>query len=405
MKKTVLFVLAVIFLSAVVQSCHKDNNSNRVIKVYNVSGLFSLTGNGSTLGVNSKAAVSIAVTDINNYLTAKNADFRMSADFYDTQFEPATAAQDFMKAAAGGTHYIIGPQTSAELGAINTKADSDNVIVVSQGSTASTLAIAGDAVFRFCPPDNVEGAAIANSIYKAGVRGLVTIARNDAGNLGLQTATGSSFTTLGGHISALAAYSTTAADFTAQIALLHSQVTQLAATYGMANVAIYLASFEECTQLFQQAATDPVIGKVRWYGGDGAVLSAALTADPTAADFAIATSFYAPTFGLPAALKAKWQPISNLVMAATNIQPDAFALSTYDAMWVIEKTIEVSENKNVTFDQLKANFAAQANAYTGITGPTALDKNGDRAGGVFDYYGLLKTGSAYSWMLVGQSGN
>lgn len=403
MKKIVLFVVAMISLSAVVQSCRKAG-SNKVIKVYNVSGLFSLTGNGSTLGVNSKAAVSIAVTDINNYLTAKNADFRMSADFYDTQLDPATAAQDFVKTVGTGTRYVIGPQTSAELGAINTKADSDNVIVVSQGSTASSLAIAGDAVFRFCPPDKVEGAAIANSIYKSGVRGLVTVARNDAGNLGLQTATGSSFTTLGGHISALAAYSTTATDFTAQIALLHSQVTQLAATYGIANVAIYLASFEECAELFQQAAADPVISKVRWYGGDGAVLSAALTAVPVAADFAIATSFYAPTFGLPAALKAKWQPISDLVMAATNIQPDAFALSAYDAMWVIEKTIEVSENKNTTFTQLKANFAAQANAYTGITGPTALDQNGDRAGGVFDYYGLLKTGSTYSWTLVGQSG-
>ncbi len=405
MKKTLSFIVAVIFLSAVVQSCHKDGNSNKVKKVYNVSGLFSLTGNGSTLGVNSKAAVSIAVTDINNYLTAKNADFRMSADFYDTRLDPATAAQDFMKAVGSGTHYIIGPQTSAELGAINTKADSDSVIVVSQGSTASSLAIAGDAVFRFCPPDNVEGAAIANSIYKAGIRGLVTVARNDTGNLGLQTATGASFTTLGGQISALAAYSTTATDFTAQIALLHTQVTQLAATYGMANVAVYLASFEECTQLFQQAATDPVISQVRWYGGDGAVLSAALTANSAAADFAIATSFYAPAFGLPAALKAKWQPVSDLVTAATNIEPDAFALSTYDALWVIEKTIEVSENKNITFAQLKANFAAQANAYTGITGSTTLDKNGDRASGVFDYYGLLKTGSTYSWTLVGQSDN
>jgi len=313
--------------------------------------------------------------------------------------------QDFAKIVGAGTHYVIGPQTSADLGVINLSADSNNVIVVSQGSTASSLAIAGDAVFRFCPPDNVEGAAIANSIYKAGVRGLVTLARNDAGNLGLQTATGSSFTTLGGHVSALAAYSITATDFTAQIASLHTQVTQLAATYGMANVAIYLASFEEFTQLFQQAATDPVIGKVRWYGGDGAVLSATLTANPTAADFAIATSFYAPTFGLPAALKAKWQPISDLVTATTGIQPDAFALSTYDIMWVIEKTIEASENKNVSFTQLKANFAAQANAYTGITGPTALDQNGDRAGGVFDYYGLLKTGSSYNWTLVGQSGN
>jgi branched-chain amino acid transport system substrate-binding protein len=275
--------------------------------------------------------------------------------------------------------------------------------VVSQGSTAGVLAIAGDPVFRFCPPDKVEGAAIANTIFKSGIKGLVTLARNDAGNLGLQTATDNSFTALGGHISALDAYSTTITDFTTEVSLLRSQVDQLTTTYGSGNVGIYLASFDECTGLFEAAANDPVLSKIHWYGGDGVVLSTVLTANAAASDFAIATSFYAPTFGLPQSLKPQWQPIADNIKSKTGIEPDAFALAAYDAMWVIAHTLENSVGKNLTFAQLKAAFAAQANAYTGITGPTALDTNGDRASGDYDYYGILKTGSTYGWTVVGES--
>jgi branched-chain amino acid transport system substrate-binding protein len=72
-------------------------------------------------------------------------------------------------------------------------------------------------------------------------------------------------------------------------------------------------------------------------------------------------------------------------------------------MWVIAHTLEASDGKNLSFDQLKTTFEAQANSYTGITGPTALDANGDRDSGAFDYYGIVKTGTTYGWIVAGES--
>jgi branched-chain amino acid transport system substrate-binding protein len=148
-------------------------------------------------------------------------------------------------------------------------ANAQNALVISQGSTAGSLAIADDPVFRFCPPDKIEGAAIAKTIYGQGIRGLITIARDDAGNKGLQISTGSSFTTAGGEVQALTPYGTAVSDFSTQIAAIKAQIQALTTTYGADKVAVYLASFDECVGLFKQAAVDPVLSSVRWYGADG----------------------------------------------------------------------------------------------------------------------------------------
>lgn len=403
MKKTLPLVLSLFAIWFSMESCHKSSDIPKVKNIYVVEGLLSFTGNWSTLGMTSRAAMDLAVTNINTYLAGKKADFRLATTYYDTKLDPILAKQGFQDAVNSGIHFVVGPQSSAEVAAITAKADSNNTIVISQGSTAGSLAIAGDPVYRFCPPDKVEGAAVANTIYKSGIKGLVTLARNDAGNLGLQTAMDNSFTALGGHITALDAYATDITNFSTEVTSLHNQVNALISTYGIDHVGVYLASFDECTGLFEAAANDPILNKIHWYGGDGVVLSTVLTADPAASDFAIATNFFAPTFGLPPSLKSQWQPIADNIKIVTGIAPDAFALAAYDAMWVIAHTLEASVGKNLNLSQLKAAFVAQANSYNGITGSTNLDDFGDRASGDYDYYGIVKTGTNYGWTVVGES--
>ncbi len=400
MKKTILLIGALSTLAFGLHSCKKSKSSSKVI---NISGLFSLTGNWSTLGINSKAAIQFAADDINTYLNNKNAGFTIAVSVYDTKLASDSAQLGFVKATSAGTHFIIGPQSSAELAAIAPLADAGQMIVVSQGSTAGSLAIAGDGVFRFCPPDKVEGAAIAATIYNSGIKGLVTLARNDAGNLGLQTATGSAFTAKGGAVTALPAYATTPTDFTSTIAALKTKVSQYITTYGISNTAIYLASFDEGADLFVKASSDSMLSQVKWYGGDGIALSAILLGNTTAANFASRTSFFAPSFGLPVSLQSKSGPIADRITASTGIAADAFALAAYDAMWVIAKTLETTYGATDNYQQLKTVFAQQSNTYTGVTGPTALDSFGDRASGSFDYWGITKNGTTYKWTVVGQS--
>lgn len=383
------------------QNCSKSDTSPGQ-KTVNVAALLSLTGNWSSLGINSKAALEIAVKDVNNYMQEIGSNYRFSVTVYDNKLDTTLSKQFIVEAKNNGSNFIIGPQSSASVVAIKQYADENDIIVVSQGSTAGSLSIPNDNIFRFCPDDRIEGAAMANTIYNNNVKGLITVSRDDAGNKGLQSSVGTSFTNLGGTIDAIAPYSTSMVDFAAVIGDIKNKIQTFSALYGTAGTAVYLASFDEFVQLFKQASADPVLSSVNWYGADGVVLSAALAGDNTAAGFAAATHFFAPTFGLPTHAETKWQPIAAAIKTATNIEPDAFALASYDALWVIALTYNASGNES-SFDKLKALFPQQADIFYGVTGPTLLNDAGDRAIGTFDYWGIVSQNGSYSWKLVGKS--
>lgn len=393
-----IFFFSVLFFSA----CNKNTSvSSTNIKV---AGLFSITGNWSSLGKNSQQAMNLAVTDINKYLESCNSPYRFSSMVYDTGLDTTTAKTSIQKAyTEQNIRFIIGPQSSAELGAIRQYANDHNMLVISQGSTASNLAIPNDALFRFCPGDAVEGSAISRTMFSAGKKVIITIARNDAGNIGLQTSVGSNFTGLGGKVEALTPYETNTTNFASVIQQIKTKIQQHTATYPASQIGVYIGSFDECVNLFNQASTDPVLTSVNWYGGDGMVQSSALLADVPARNFAVATGFFAPNFGLPMQAHPSLNSIYNSITASTGIKPDAYALSVYDAMWVIAKTVASHPGVLTDFGKLKTDFNTEANQFFGITGPVLLNNNGDRTIGSFDYWGITNQGGTYSWTVVGKS--
>lgn len=400
MKRFFVPALAAITLLITFQACKKNDTVPQAI---DVRGLFSLTGNWSSLGTTSQAALDLAAEYINDYLEDKNSGFRLAVSVADTKLETELAKTLFTQAKAENIKFIIGPQSSAELAAIKPLSDAAEMIVISQSSTAGSLAIAGDAIFHFCPSDKIEGAAMATTIAKNGFKGLVTIARDDAGNKGLQTSTGAAFTAKGGQTLPITPYATTLTDYTSVVASIKSQLNIFIGAYGADKVGVYLASFDEGIEIFKLATKDSVLSGVKWFGADGVVLSTAFISDPVVAEFVIKTEFFAPAFGLPVSTEAQWKPIASLIKTRTGIEPDAFALAVYDALWTITYTIEANGGHTNDFAKLKSLFIEQANKHNGIVGAGALDAAGDRATGTFDYFSIVKQGNSYVWKIVGKS--
>ena len=392
-----LLILSMLF------SCKKSDTTPGITTL-KIGGLYSITGSWSSLGKNSQAAMNLALVDVNNYLTERGSEFRLSTVVFDTQLDTNSAKNSMQRGFNdNGIRVFIGPQSSAELAVVRQFANDNKILVVSQSSTASSLSIPDDAIFRFCPGDAVEGAAMSKSIYAAGKRMLITMARNDDGNIGLQTRVNAAFTALGGQVDPINPYSTSITDFSALIAQLHTRIQQYTATYGASGVGVYIASFDELVVLFRQAVTDPVLSSVNWYGGDGMVQSAALLADVNARNFAVTTGFFAPNFGLPTEAHPNLNRIITAIQSITGISPDAYALSVYDAMWVIGRTISSYPGVMDNFTQLKTDFSHEANQYFGITGAVLLNANGDRNVGSFDYWGIVNQGGNYSWKVTGKS--
>ncbi len=362
-----------------------------------IGGVFSLTGNWASLGVTSDAAIDIAIEDVNRHLSGSGIHF--SADVRDTKLDPSIALTQTQELKAKGVQIILGPQSSAEVAAIKTYADANGVILVSPSSTAGSLAIANDNIFRFTPSDTLEGVAIAAYIASDGIQAIVPMNRQDAGNIGLRNATRKEFTKRGGSVSAGVEYAATTTSFTTPVAALTTQVAAAVAQHGASKVGVYLAAFDEVVDIFNLATQNPTLSSVKWYGSDGVALTTALLGNATAADFAVRAGYPNPIFGLDESARDNWSPLAAEIKRRSGTDPDAFALAVYDAVWVAAEAY-VAAGEDADISTLKERFVTAANAHFGATGWTALDAAGDRKHADFDFWALRKTGSVTAWTRV-----
>ena len=364
--------------------------------------LVSLTGSWSTLGKNTVAALQIAANQIAAQTRGRQ---RFQLLIRDTQLDPSEALDAIRDLNSRGVKIIIGPQSSAEVAMIKPFADANNILVISQGSTASSLAIPNDNIFRFCPNDIREAEAIVALMQHDGIRVIVPLWRNDAGNNGLHDSVQIRFQALGGTVAPGFRYEPTTSDFTAADSSVASQVASLiAGGTDPSSIAVYLAAFDEVVGVFDLAWNYPALLNTVWYGSDGVALSAVLLDDPVAGAFAIHSRYPNPIFGLPDALRNRWQPVADAIEARTGITADAFALSAYDALFVVQNAL-VHANPQKNFGNFKAAFVNEADHFNGVTGSTALDVAGDRENGDFDFWAVRLQDARATWVRIGTYNN
>jgi branched-chain amino acid transport system substrate-binding protein len=364
--------------------------------------LVSLTGSWSSLGKNTVAALRIAADQIQ---TTTHGRTRFRLLVRDTQLIPSQALDAIRDLHQRGVKIVIGPQSSAEVAMIKPFADAHNMLVISQGSTASSLAVPGDNILRFCPNDTREAEALVALLQHDGIRAIVPLWRNDAGNNGLHDSVQIRFQALGGRVASGFRYEPTTSDFSTATSSVASQIQSLiSGGTDPSAIAVYLAAFDEVVGVFHAAQPNSTLSDTAWYGSDGVALSAVLPADSAAAAFAVHAGYPNPIFGLPDALRNTWQPIADAIEARTGITPDAFALSAYDALFVVQLAL-VHADPQKNLDNFKAAFVDEAGHYQGVTGSTALDPAGDRLNGDFDFWVVRPQNGSYSWVRIGSYNN
>src|SRR5436853_203923 len=267
--------IVLILLLAAANSLRSEQPPLHSHREFKIGVLASLTGSGNSLGQDTVAELQNATEQLDAEAKANQGGYRFHLFVRDTQQDPVKALAAIRDLDKRGVLIIVGPQTSAEVAMIKPFADAHNILVISQGSTASSLAIAGDNIFRFCPNDQREASAFVASAY-----------------------------------------------------------------------------------------------------------------------------YPNPTFGLDDALQNLWQPVANAIEAHTGITPDAFALSAYDALFVVERALRVTGNLK-DFSSFKSAFVDAANAYSGVTGSTALDTAGDRLSADFDFWAVRQVNLTFSWVRIG----
>lgn len=366
-----------------------------------IGALLSLTGDGATLGNTSKAALEIAAQRWN---AAHGKQTKVVLDVENTNLEADRAQAALTRLADRGTRIVIGPQSSSEVAAIGADADARGVLLVSQGSTASSLGQPDDNIFRFVPTDRVEGRASTDLILRNGAAVIVPMWRNDRGNIGLADSVRAAATASGATVTSGVQYDPDTTDYGPALANLSSQLQDAIATAGPGKVAVYLAGFEEVADIFNQARTVAGLDSVPWYGGDGSAQSKALVASgpATFAASGKVNGYPSPLVALPSDRNEKDAGLLSQVSKRAKAPADAFTLAAYDAFDVAARTLQ-QVGPDADAAALRGAFVKTADGFKGVTGTMELDAAGDRVSAPYAFWSVCTAKrSAPRWRETGR---
>jgi len=193
-------------------------------------------------------------------------------------------------------------------------------------------------------------------------------------------------------------YSTTATEFSSEAQILATQVQNAITAYGAEKVAVLNVGFEEVATLFVAADSYPVLKTVKWYGSDGTALSAAITEDTTAAEFAISTKF--PNTIFSPSETSIWKSVRQNNIDVLGREPDSYSYSCYDIVWAYAKALMAVQTYSAS--AVKAVLPTVARGMFGALGWINLDDSGDLVAQNYNIWKVKETSTGvYAWVQAG----
>jgi branched-chain amino acid transport system substrate-binding protein len=388
-----------------------------------ISGVFSSSGKST------EAALRIALRDVNSNFPKSNSSLRYELVVEDTESDPTVSLEKLRLLANDGIRIVIGPATSAELKATNDFADKNGILLISPSSTAPTLAIADDNVFRFVPDDLNQAKAISKIMWDQGIRVVVPFWRNDVYGSELMRAVRANFQAMGGDFdrdaeklgyaprTGILAASLHRINFIIwenSLKELESRLKSAISQYGIDKVGVYVVSYDEVIPIFIQAYSHPMLSKVKWYGSDKSALNEALVRHYESASFAANTSFCNPisSFGKNNYNNNNhnnnydnnnknanhdngnsYNYLLDKIRKEIHTEPSPYSAEAYDILRVAAIAENMTRHNNMNnitdfqgISDFKDAFIRAAKSYVGVTGNTTLDNMGDRAQGGYDFW-------------------
>ena len=391
-----LLLMCIMAMFALTFTAWADSPKN--MENISIGALVPLTGDWASSGEQIRAALAMGSEDANRFLGEIGSDKRVVLVLLDTKDNPATALERLSAFHDQGMKIVIAAGSSQELQAMKDYADREGVILVASSSTAPSLAIPGDNIYRLVTDDTHQGEVMSRVLASGNISAIIPIARDDVWADDLLKATGKGFSAEKGTALDGVRYAPNSTDYSADVRALSVKVKEAVARYGADRVGVYLVSFEEGDRIMALAAKDPVLASVKWFGSDGIAKQPSLVQNSTVAGFAAKTEFIAPIYSGEED-RQLYKNVSNFIKKATGSEPSAYAVAAYDALWIATEAELLAGNGSVS--QLKAAYEQIADNYCGATGRVMLNEAGDRDFADYSLLAVKETDGKYAWKKVG----
>lgn len=374
-----------------------------------IGALLPLSGTLSSYGQEAKAALRIAVQDVNQHLAESGSVKRVGLVIEDTKTDPRIALERIKALDAQGIRIVLGPVTSAAVASVKPYADENRMLLVSIGSTAPDLSVPGDNLFRLIPDDTNQAKAVAKQMWDDGIRVVVPMWRTDIFGNNLHRLVEENFQELGGQVTDGVGYDPPVGDFSSSLhrinfivweqdlRSLETEVDKAVEQHGADHVGVYAVAFDEIAPIMIQAGRHPDLSDVRWYGSDGSAQNSGVVKNDAAAKFAVRSNFLNPIYGVEET--EEFNKIEERIADDVGRVPRSYAEVTYDALWVAATTLDNYDGQDA--DLLRSTFLQTANSYVGVTGSTELNDAGDRKSGSYDFWAVRQSDQGFKWKNVG----
>ncbi|MFH1744494.1 MAG: penicillin-binding protein activator [bacterium] len=371
-----------------------------------LGALLPLTGSLSSSGEAGDAAVQMAIEDVNSYFATKGLPYHASVIIEDTGTDPVQALAALQSLANQGIRLVVGPYVSSTVEAVKDYADANGILILSPASSATSLAIPDDNIYRLAPDDTNQGLAIASYLNRLNVKTVIPIYMDDTFGNSLSDSTRQKFQEIGGTYPAGVKFDPNASDLSPYVQSLKEQVEQAVGSAGADAVAVHLIAFEQTIDIFNLASGDPVLSSVRWFGNDGITENEAILNDPVAAAFAVATNFASPiarrddSFDAIIPTFPITQQFRRRLEARLGSRGDEFAVNAYDAMFASALTYQYG-HMPVDLESLKSAFDFATSLYIGYNLKIEINEAGDRSKGAYGFYKIKRlSNGAYRWYVA-----
>ena len=281
--------------------------------------------------------VDLGNNDFNNYLEEMGAPWRTNFIWKDSQFHPIDALEVIQQLDSEGVKFVVGKISSAEVRHVKSYVDSNDMVLISSVSSATSLAVV-DNIFRFSPDSSQQSKVLSLLFEQEGIEVVIPIYRGDDWGDSVYKSTKNSFEALGGVMDDGVRYSSEATAYSAEAALLSDLVEKYTNQYHADKVAVLMIGFSETVHLLGSAASFDNLDSVRWFGSAGSSLDNTLSADPVASTFLQDVNFVSTLFGT--SRNNVYANVQEYFTSYTgSSSPDVYLFSLYDSIWVLGKTI------------------------------------------------------------------
>ena len=395
MKKSTCVLIGILLIATLWSGCiESTKEATSESEDITIGALLPLTGSVASIGEASQTALEVSAEDINGYFSGLGSGKNVKLIVRDTKSDPATALEQLKELDKMGIKLVIGPQGSSEAEAVLEYANQNNILLLSTASTAPSLAIPNDNLYRFVPDDTNQGMVLAKLMSDEGISTVIPMYRNDLWGKGLAGEFENSYEALNGTVLEGVAYETSNMNLSADVEALNKKVIAATPENGKGSIAVLLCSYVEATEIFALARNYPALSEVKWYGTDGIALNKELINDKNAASFAAATNLTAPMYGYVGE-NDLYKVTGPKIEKRLGRIPESYALTAYDALWIATfvNLDAVPENDK----SIKMAMDTLTDTYYGISGWAILNENGDRKYWDYDIWKVTEENGTYQW--------